>query len=217
MILWSPPILGWLCKAIYHQEPVGEELWNLAAWPGSFSCIPSGRGWISPWEPNSLWWKSEKTNQIRKAKTVSSELALARVGHHPLHLAETPWQAGGGGLSVEEGKARGCPDRGCWHSGAVGGYMEDRHPWISEGHIFGFVWLVLGWRGVHTLGRLSVIKHILAGVSQDFRHFGLASWIYTKDSSVASCKPGLQAGWLPGCFAVDKGLVSWAGCCRLWL
>lgn len=25
------------------------------------------------------------------------------------------------------------------------------------------------------------------------------------------------AGWLPGLFMMDKGLVFWEGCCRLWL
>lgn len=84
----------------------------------SFHCTPSRKGWIP-----SLWWKSVKTNQMRRAKAISSELAVARVSQHHLRLAEMRRQVEWWGrFPWRKGTAQGCPaEGGCQHRG-------DRHP-----------------------------------------------------------------------------------------
>lgn len=56
---------------------------------------------------------------------------------------------------------------------------------------------------------LSVIGQVLVIWWQLLQRFGFLDWFLQLDLQIVS--------WLPGLVSADNGLVSRAGCCRLWV
>ena len=95
------------------------------------------------------------------------------------------------------------------------GYLEARHPvWLDGMCIWLFLVLCCKWGW--TLGKLSVVHQALTGVDC-YRVYCLAwpgCWRWWSPLPQAWLA---VTSWFPELVIIGHGLVSWDGCCGLWV